>query len=748
MRWKQVVAGLALTVAGVIGCQKQCFLHECDWEHYQQLGLPVRAECDPNFSIEPASALIPPPSTVDDPDREPRYLTLAEAIAMALENGTVGAQSVINTLSSQGGVGAFLTNDTLVSFTGASVAGSDSIRAFALDPAIVGSNIEASLSKFDAIWQTSMTWNNQDEPVPSSTGAAGTTAGQTGGAFLGTNGVGAVFQSSLLKPLPTGGVVGITFRDQYTNTQAVVNRYQPSVQFQFEQPLLQGFGVEINQLRAQHPGSILTPFSTASRVEGIIITRLRFDEQRAEFDRLVNFMLLNVETAYWNLYNAYWSLYAQEAALRQAYEAWKINRSRYEAGRIAIQDFAQTRQQYELFRGQRLTALGSVLEAERQLRILIGLRGDEDKRLIPVDAPTLAPYKPDWVTSINEALALRPELILARNDLKFRQLDLINNKNLLLPDLRFTSTYNLNGAGTSLDGGSDNALRSLASDRFNDWSLGLRLTVPIGFRDAHSAVRAARLNLARSYLVLQDQEFKAQQFLKVQYRHLQEFHEQIAIQRAQREAAAQQLEARFKEFLAGRGTLDILLEAQRVFSVALNAEFTNIAQYNNALAAFEFAKGTIQQHDNVIIGEGPLANCAKVRAVEHERERCKALVLRERENPLMLAPCWEKGYLGLPATMPGNAAPPVSAVIMPKDDVPEIKNETLPAPQPSSSATSNAGKLTPLPPSTTLGTGDAPSGVQAVPTDSEPRRRFSLFDKLRTLPPSLGGDKASSASQP
>ena len=36
----------------------------------------------------------------------------------------------------------------------------------------------------------------------------------------------------------------------------------------------------------------------------------------------VNVMLLNVETAYWNLYGSYWVLYAREQALRQAFEAW------------------------------------------------------------------------------------------------------------------------------------------------------------------------------------------------------------------------------------------------------------------------------------------------------------------------------------------------------------------------------------------------------------------------------------------
>jgi hypothetical protein len=54
-------------------------------------------------------------------------------------------------------------------------------------------------------------------------------------------------------------------------------------------------------------------------------------------------------------------------------------------------------------------------------------------------------------------------------------------------------------------------------------------------------------------------------------------------------------------------------------------------QYNNALATLDFAKGSIMDRDNVLIGDGPLPQCAQVRAVEHERQRTAALVLRERE---------------------------------------------------------------------------------------------------------------------
>src|SRR5947199_81638 len=63
-----------------------------------------------------------------------------------------------------GGTGVF-KQDFLPTFTGQGVTGTDAIRAFALDPAIAGANIERSLSKFDARWINSMSWQKNDNPV-------------------------------------------------------------------------------------------------------------------------------------------------------------------------------------------------------------------------------------------------------------------------------------------------------------------------------------------------------------------------------------------------------------------------------------------------------------------------------------------------------------------------------------------------------------------------------------------------------
>src|SRR5262249_57743181 len=85
--------------------------------------------------------------------------------------------------------------------------------------------------------------------------------------------------------------------------------------------------------------------------EGILITRIRLDQQRSEFERRVQNMLLNVEVAYWKLYEAYGQLYSYEEVLRIAHKAWVQNHAKFLAGTIGPANYHPIRAQYEEFRG-------------------------------------------------------------------------------------------------------------------------------------------------------------------------------------------------------------------------------------------------------------------------------------------------------------------------------------------------------------------------------------------------------------
>src|ERR1700736_249556 len=154
MRWKALV-GLALVMAAAAGCQQTWSLTESDTTHGISLALPPNLESMPGAGVVPDLPHAGPPATVVTPERPVRYLTLAEAQALALEHGTPGSRLHDGT-----------TDDALVSLQGHDLGSAESpIRVLALNPAIARTDIEASLSKFDTLWNTSMTGQKIDEPI-------------------------------------------------------------------------------------------------------------------------------------------------------------------------------------------------------------------------------------------------------------------------------------------------------------------------------------------------------------------------------------------------------------------------------------------------------------------------------------------------------------------------------------------------------------------------------------------------------
>ncbi len=318
----------------------------------------------------------------------------------------------------------------------------------------------------------------------------------------------------------------------------------------------------------------------------ILITGAHHDP---ETERNLNQILLNIETAYWNLYGSYYQLYSREQGLRFAYETWKITEAQYKVGRVSRAAVAQAEGQYDLFRSQRLAALDTVLDNERQLRAMLGMKIKDGTRLVPSDAPTLVEKKPDWKEGRRSAMTKRPELQMARQDVKLASFETAITE-------------------------------------------GLAEVIPLG-----DGVRQAKLQLARANLVLQDQELKTDRYLNLWYRRISSAYFQIKAAKAQREAFGTQLQIRYELYRAGANepgtgnpvTLNLLLEAQRFWVEALATEYQAIVTYNNALAGWEFAKGDIMKHAHVRLTDEAPDEDNMIRAVDREHKRTRQHVRQE-----------------------------------------------------------------------------------------------------------------------
>jgi len=206
-------------------------------------------------------------------------------------------------------------------------------------------------------------------------------------------------------------------------------------------------------------------------------------------------------------------------------------------------------------------------------------------------------------------------------------MELVASKNFLLPRLDAVGRYRWRGFGDDLWSATDNpdrfayAYNNLLSGDFQEWQIGANFTVPIGFRQALAGVRNAQLQLARERAVLQDQELEVSHQLAEAVRSLDRAYMLSQTHFNRRVAAMRQVEAVRQSYEVGRITLDQLLDAQRRLADAEARYYESLSQYNRAITAVHYRKGSLLEYNAVYLAEGPWTSKAYFDAEERARKR-------------------------------------------------------------------------------------------------------------------------------
>lgn len=618
-----VVCGTFLCIALLGGCHGIAPLAEKTPTPANHDLTEARKIALPRQSVEATTPPIIPFSNVLSPELPKRPITIAECIALALENGRTGEFF-------DGAEGRQKTSVTGVRPYTPVSSTSDAIRVFAHDPAAAGMEIEESLARFDVWSDTGLFWNRIDQKnrfLNLTDPFQQVTAQNKLDRYN--------FQSSLFKRLPTGALAGVQFitdaeRNYLVDNNSVINpAVRPRMDLFFEQPLLQGSGLLINQLRDFAPVGYRRNYPDNGKAPGILLVRITHKQTQLEFERQVHELIFRVEEAYWKLQSAYWNFYASDNGMKQALSAWQVAKARFDAGGIGIEDLAMMEEQLHFFRNERMQALGTgqpgrpgVLEAERYLRYVVGLPPEDGCRLTPADSVVYEAYEPNLEESVAEAQTYRPELRQVDQEIEAAHLGILKAEDRLQPDLLFVGKYGVNGLGNNIGSG----LEDLVSHPRDEWEVGLRLQFPLGFRAGHADVTRARINLSQRMYYLKDQREKLIFSLQRSHRDLIQHREQYKIRQSQRITAARQLKVRLEKFdvKAPGSNIDLLLRAQRNWVDALREEYVALCQYRTSIVDFERQKGTVLQFANVTITEGPMLPDALPSASKFFRERKNA----------------------------------------------------------------------------------------------------------------------------
>jgi outer membrane protein TolC len=262
---------------------------------------------------------------------------------------------------------------------------------------------------------------------------------------------------------------------------------------------------------------------------------------------------------------------------------------------------------------------------------------NDGQLLRPSDEPILAPVVFDWDLSLTEALMNRAELRRQKWLIEQRQLQLIAARNFLKPDLDVFGRYRWRGLGESLidpDGGGprfDDAFDTLVSGDFQEWQLGVELSIPIGNRRAHAGVRNAEFRLVREQALLKEQEFRITRDVSDAFAEVARAYEIAQIVYKRREAARDQRDALQTAYSRDNAPLNLLLDAQRRLALAESRYYEATIEYTIAIKNMQFAKGSLLEYSGVHLAEGPWSQAASEDAVDRRNRRTP--IRHERLTP-------------------------------------------------------------------------------------------------------------------
>ncbi|MEM8945538.1 MAG: TolC family protein [Planctomycetota bacterium] len=516
------------------------------------------------------------------------------------------------------------------------------------DPALQDTDpqfgVDAALSAFDAQFSTSIFGEKNDRAINNEFFGGGTRVLKQDAIVL---------QQQLTKRAVTGTEFTFRHNVDYDKNNAPSNLFasvwNTNIETEVRHPLLQGSGMQFNRIAG--------PSQTPGLYGGVLIARVNTDIELADFEMSVRDLVSNIENAYWDLYFSYRDLDAKIAARDAALDTWRRIHALYEAGRRGgeAEKEAQAREQFFRFQEEVQNALsgrlidgtrtgngsgggtfrgnGGVHVAERRLRRLIGLPPSDGRLIRPSSEPITAQIHFDWPQVTSETIIRRAELRRQRFETRRRELEWIASKNHLLPRLDTVGRYRWRGFGDDLLNSSgnnppfDNAYENLTGGDFQEWQLGVELTVPIGYRRAFAAKRHAEMQLHRARAILREQERQTIHDVSDAVAEMQRAYVVSQTSFNRLDAAQNQLAAVTAAFEAEKAPLDLLLDAQRRLADAQSRYFRSLAEHAISVKNVHFSKGTLLDYDGVFLSEGGWPSMAHQDAVRRES-------LRGRSRPL------------------------------------------------------------------------------------------------------------------
>jgi outer membrane protein TolC len=382
---------------------------------------------------------------------------------------------------------------------------------------------------------------------------------------------------SVVETIPTGGNFNLSLQNYKSDTnqpyQLLNPRYGSTLRLDFTQPLLKNFGVKVTR-------------------RGILQAENTLDVSNTQLRSTMMDTVYTVQESYWNLVYAIENSKVKQQSLQLGRDLVAKNKKEVEFGQLAPLEVLNAEAAVAQREADLIQAESLITRSEEVFKTLINLAAEGDtrtKKIVPVDQPAVQAMSVSIDEAFKTAMEKRPDLKIAQKNIENKELGVAVARNQTLPALDLTLSYWSPGiSGDQLiysgdnffsgvvigtvPGSSTNATRDAFKLLYNNWNVGLTLTLPLSSMLTRSDLGYARADLAQSQVQLKAQEQQAALEISDAVRTIEADAKQADAYRLSRELAEKSLDAEVKKLAVGMSTNYFVLDLQEKLANARSAE--------------------------------------------------------------------------------------------------------------------------------------------------------------------------------
>jgi outer membrane protein TolC len=419
----------------------------------------------------------------------------------------------------------------------------------------------------------------------------------------------------------TGGTVSLQYNNivqDQNSFRSTVNPFTTSsLDLAFTQPLLQGFGIAVN-----------------NRTIRVAKNNLRATDYVFQ-QQLIN-TVANVVQLYWNLVSSTQQVEVQQRAVDVSQKLYDDNKKQVEIGTLAPIEIVRAEAQLATSQQALVAAQSTAVQYETVLKSAISRNGLASNEVMSAHVITTDPIRIPEVEAIqpiqdliSKALDNRPDLAQSRVQIDNAEIALTGTKNALLPSLNVIGDMRSNALVGSQNtvlgpngqlpsvpdgfflGGYGTALAQLFGRSFPTYSIGLNLNIPLRNRAAQANVATASINLRQNQLQVQRQINQIRVDVQNALIGINQARAQYQAAVKGRVLQEQTLDADQKKLALGATTVYQVIQDQRDLTTAAAAEVTALAGYASAEILLGIATGTTLSSNSVEFTEAKAGRVSK-----------------------------------------------------------------------------------------------------------------------------------------